>query len=319
MSNRGCITVTSHADPRLAAEPRLAADPRLVAEPRLAALGGGHGLAASLRALRTITSQLTAIVSVADDGGSSGRLREAVDQAAPGDLRKCLLALADPSTPLARAFGYRFSDGDLEGHAFGNLMLSALAAVFEDLPDAVDAAGEMLHIAGRVLPATMTPVELVATTGSGDEVRGQVAVMRTVGVRRVRLEPGDARPPYSALDTIGEADAVLVGPGSLYTSVLAALAAPGLVEAINAADAPVLYVANLHSQPGEAEGYTLSDHVEALGRHGLVPDAVLYDPSTLPMGDPVGGAIAAPLANASGRAHDTVKLADAVRTWLADL
>ncbi|NLA35463.1 MAG: YvcK family protein, partial [Actinobacteria bacterium] len=212
------------------------------ADARVVAIGGGHGLAASLRALKRITPHITAIVSVADDGGSSGRLRAGHEQAAPGDIRKCLLALADESTVLARAVAYRFGEGELEGHAFGNLLLSALNSVCQNLPDAVDAAGELLQITGRVLPATMEAVELVATTVDGVEVRGQVEVMDTAGIDRVHLEPAECRPPFSAHDAIAAADLVLLGPGSLYTSVLAAAMSPGLVEAIARSSAPLVYV-----------------------------------------------------------------------------
>lgn len=287
------------------------------ADPRIVAIGGGHGLAASLRALKTLTRHVTAVVSVADDGGSSGRLRAAHEQAAPGDIRKCLLALADEESVIARTVAYRFDEGELEGHAFGNLLLSALNAVCRNLPDAVDEAGRILGITGRVLPATMQPVQLVAETFDGVEVRGQVEVMGTRGVHTVRLEPVDSKPPYSALDALEVADLVVLGPGSLYTSVLAAAVSPGLVDAIGSSPARVVYVCNLHPQPGEAEGYGVAEHVEALRRHGLHPDHVLYDPDTIGTADGVEGAVAVPLASANGRTHDPERLAYAVRDLLA--
>ena len=289
------------------------------ADARIVAIGGGHGLAASLRALKRITPHITAIVSVADDGGSSGRLRASHEQAAPGDIRKCLLALADESTVFARAVAYRFTDGDLDGHAFGNLLLSALNSVCHNLPDAVDAAGELLRITGRVLPATMEAVELVATTFDGAEVRGQVEVMATRGIDRVRLEPTDCRPPFSAHDAVEAADLVLLGPGSLYTSVLAAAVSPGLVEAIEASSAPLVYVCNLHPQRGESEGYTVADHVDALNRHGISPDVVLYDQSTMGGAEGIDVARAVGLADRTGRAHDAEKLAYAVRDIFGSL
>lgn len=289
------------------------------ADARIVAIGGGHGLAASLRALKRITPHITAIVSVADDGGSSGRLRASHEQAAPGDIRKCLLALADESTVFARTVAYRFTDGDLEGHAFGNLLLSALNSVCHNLPDAVDAAGDLLRITGRVLPATMEAVELVATTTAGVQVRGQVEVMETCGIDRVHLEPADCRPPFSAHDAVAAADLIVLGPGSLYTSVLAAAVSPGLIEAIEKSSAPLVYVCNLRPQPGESQGYTVADHVHALNRHGIRPDVVLYDESTISGAAGIDGARAVGLADRSGRVHDAEKLAYAVQDIFGSL
>lgn len=241
---------------------------------KIAAIGGGHGLATTLRAVRNITPDVTAVVSVADDGGSTGRLRRSSDQVAPGDLRKCLVALAEPGSALAAAMEYRFADGELDGHAMGNLLLSAMART-SDLSDALGELGRLLGVRGRVLPSTATPVHLVATTTDGTRVEGQVAVMATAGIDVVALEP-EPEPHPEAVERISSADVVLLGPGSLYTSVLAA--ALPVVNAIAAAP-HVIYIANLRPQEGETSHYGTADYVAALHRHGIDPDVVIDDPS----------------------------------------
>ena len=282
----------------------------------IVAVGGGHGLAASLRALRRITDDVTAVVSVADNGGSTGRLRRSMSQAAPGDLRKCLVALAEPNSALARAMEYRFDEGELDGHALGNLVLSAMSEVCGGLPLALDELGALLGVKGRVLPATVEPVDLLAVTTDGREVRGQVAVMGTSDIDRVSLLPSDAHVAPDVLDRIAVADLIVLGPGSLFTSVLAATAVPALTEAISGARAHLLYICNLHPQEGETSGFGVAEHVAALERHGLRPDSVLYDP-TLPGGDAVPGAVAARLATTESNVHDPDLLERALRAQLA--
>jgi uncharacterized cofD-like protein len=209
---------------------------------RIVALGGGHGLAASLSALRRLTSELTAVVAVADDGGSTGRLRDAVDLPALGDLRKALVALAGADEPLARALHHRFGSGDIVGHAFGNLLIAALAESGDGLLAALDEVARLTGSVGRVLPSTIEPVVLHARTSEGREVIGQVRIMRTVGVERVSLVPARPEAPTEALEAIEGADLVVLGPGSLYTSVLAATAVPAVGEAVGSTRAPVVYV-----------------------------------------------------------------------------
>jgi len=271
----------------------------------IVAIGGGRGLATSLQALRRITDDVTAVVSVADDGGSTGRLRRSTAQAAPGDLRKCLVALAEPGSALAAAMEFRFDEGELDGHAMGNLLLSALSEVAGGLTPAVAELGRMLGVRGRVLPATDEPVDLVATTTDGRRVEGQVQVMGTSGIDRVELTPSPPRVAAEVLERIAAADLVVLGPGSLYTSVLAA--AVPLVDAITESR-HLLYVCNLAPQDGETAGYSVDDHVAALHRHGLRPDAVLSDP-----------ALAAP----GGVVHDPLRLEAAIRDrlakWVPDL
>lgn len=276
----------------------------MTSSPSVVAVGGGHGLATTLRAARRYARALVAVVSVADDGGSTGRLRAATPRPAPGDLRKCLVALAGSEAPIVAAMEHRFASGELEGHAFGNLLIAALEESEGDLVRALDEAGRLLGCVGRVLPATTTPVELRATLDSGRTVCGQVAVGERADLRTVAVDPPDAPALEQAVTAILAADQVVLGPGSLYTSVLAATAVPGIADAVRRTRAQVVYVCNLHPQESETSGYDVSGHVEALDRHGLVPDIVLYDPATIGGAGEVGGARGAALARPGGRAHD---------------
>ena len=279
--------------------------------PRVVALGGGHGLAASLQAARRYAGDVTAIVSVADDGGSSGRLREAFGIPAPGDLRRCLVALADDHTPLARAFDYRFESGELEGHALGNLVIAGLAAAMGDFPAALAEAGRLLGLShqGRVFPATTGPVDLKAQVGDG-EVIGQVHVHNAdEPISRVSVVPADAAPPEEAVAAIEEADQVVIGPGSLYTSVLAVLAVPALRDAVARRPGGRVYVCNLRPQVPETAGFDAAAHVEALRAHGVVPDTVVHDPTAMATGALHLPVVEADLARADGLAHDPARLA----------
>jgi uncharacterized cofD-like protein len=240
------------------------------------AIGGGHGLAMSLEAMRDLAAHLTAVVSVADDGGSSGRLRRELGIMAPGDMRRCLAALTPPGL-VRDAIDHRFDHGVLTGHPAGNLLLAALLENADDPVVAMDTAVAMVGARGRVLPACRTRVDLLAETGRG-VVRGQVAVSRSGDIRRLYTSPADPAVPVEVQAEIDAADVVLIGPGSLYTSVLAA-AVPGVRRAIETSDALVIYVANLGGEPGETDGYTLADHIDALRRHGVEPDIVLADVS----------------------------------------
>ncbi|MDW3218217.1 MAG: uridine diphosphate-N-acetylglucosamine-binding protein YvcK [Acidimicrobiales bacterium] len=242
--------------------------------PRIVAIGGGHGLAMSLEAMRDLAGELTAVVSVADDGGSSGRLRRELGIMAPGDMRRCLAALTPPGL-VRDALDHRFDEGALTGHPAGNLLLAALLENCDDPVVAMDAAVEMVGARGRILPASRSRVDLLADTGRG-VVRGQVAVSRSRDIQRLHVSPADPPVPLEVQAAIGAADVILLGPGSLYTSVLAA-ALPGVRHAIDASDALVIYVANLGPEPGETDGYTLADHIEAVRAHGVQPDVVLAD------------------------------------------
>lgn len=246
-----------------------------MSRPRIVAIGGGHGLAMSLEALVDVAGDLTAVVSVADDGGSSGRLRRELGIIAPGDMRRCLAALTPPGL-VRDALDHRFADGTLSGHAAGNLWLAALLENADDPVTAMDTAVAMVGARGRVLPACRTPVDLLADTEQG-VVRGQVAVARTGTIERLHLSPADPPVPPEVEAAILAADAVVIGPGSLYTSVLAAAAVPGVRRAIAATRALVVYVANLAPEHGETDGYDLAAHIDAVRRHGIEPDAVLAD------------------------------------------
>lgn len=280
--------------------------------PRVVALGGGHGLAASLRAVRTYTDAVTAVVSVADDGGSTGRLRASGERPAPGDLRKCLLALARQDSLLARSMAHRFSDGELQGHAFGNLLIVAMTETDGDLVAALDEIGSMLDVVGRVLPATTEVVQLRAASNSGEEVAGQVAVGARTDLCTVGVTPSDAPACPDAVRAIVEAEQIVLGPGSLYTSVLAATAVAGIRDAVAASSAQLVYVCNLRPQECETTGYDVADHVAALARHGLHADVVLYDPHTIGDAPGVAGAVPAALARSSGLAHDPQLLGKAL-------
>lgn len=283
--------------------------------PRVVAVGGGHGLAASLRAVRSYAGDITAVVSVADDGGSTGRLRAASDRTAPGDLRKCLVALAGQDSLLARAMEHRFDAGDLDGHAFGNLMIVALDESGGDLVAALDEIGRLLGVVGRVLPSTTATVTLAAELRQGAGVEGQVAVGECDDISTVRLVPTPPALPQ-VLDAVAAADQIVLGPGSLYTSVLAATAVDGLAAAIAAAPAQLVYVCNLRPQHPETRGYTVADHVRALSRHGLEPDVVLYDPDAIGGAELVSNAHPALLARPSGLAHDPALLGKALESLL---
>ncbi|HSW43652.1 MAG TPA: gluconeogenesis factor YvcK family protein [Patescibacteria group bacterium] len=246
---------------------------RLLARgPRVVAIGGGTGLSVLLRGLKVHTANLTAIVSVADDGGSTGRLREQLGIPAVGDIRNCLVAMAETEPAMGELLQYRFGtdEGSLSGHAVGNLLITAMNAIGGgDFEAAVRQMNRVLAVRGSVVPASGTALTLHARLRDGSEVTGQSRVMRMSGIERVWLEPGDVRANRDALHAIAEADLVVLGPGSLYTSLLATILVPELRAALSATPALRVYVANVATQSGETEGYDLSDHVEALAAHGV--------------------------------------------------
>jgi uncharacterized cofD-like protein len=279
--------------------------------PNVVALGGGHGLAASLRAARRYAATVTAIVSVADDGGSSGRLRTAFGIPAPGDLRKCLVALADDDSLWTSAFEHRFEVGELEGHAFGNLVIAGLADSCGDFEVALAEAGRLLGSVGRVFPATREPVVLKAEV-EGASIEGQVAVANAGPIGGVSLIPPDPSPPVGALDAVAAADQVLIGPGSLFTSVLAVVAVPAIREALAATQGRKVYVCNLRPQEPETKGYDVAGHVAALAAHGLAVDVVLCQEGALPKGDLGVPCVDADIGLPDLTAHDPVTLGEAL-------
>jgi uncharacterized cofD-like protein len=275
------------------------------AVPKVVAIGGGHGLAQTLKAARTYDCEVTAVVSVADDGGSSGRLRELLGIPAPGDLRRCIGALVPAPSALADALEHRFASGELAGHAFGNLLIAALASTTGDFVSGVEEATRVLGAVGRVLPATEGPVVLKAQTACG-EIIGQVRVSKGGEIATVSLDPPDAVPPPAVLEAIAEADQIVLGPGSLFTSVLAACVVPGISEALCAAPANRIYVANLREQLPETAGFDVARLLETLRAHDVPVDVVLADKVALPLGKmPTDVAlVVADLAGADFREHD---------------
>jgi uncharacterized cofD-like protein len=285
--------------------------------PRVVALGGGHGLAATLRAVVRYAGDITAIVSVADDGGSSGRLRDAFGLPAPGDLRRCLVALGEPDSLWGRAFEYRFEAGELKDHALGNLIIAGLAGSTGDFTGALAEAGRLVGARGVVVPATEGPVDLKAVV-DGEEVIGQVRVKHAFGpIARMALVPPDPPSPPAAAQAIAEADQVIIGPGSLYTSILAVAIVPALRDALAARTGGRVFICNLRPQVPETTGFDAGDHVCALRAHGVEVDVVVHDPRSMPAGNLDVPVVETPLARPDGLAHDPVLLA-AVLRQLAD-
>lgn len=279
---------------------------------KCAAVGGGHGTAVSLRALRSISEDVTGVVSVADDGGSTGRLRAMLDVAAVGDLRLCLGALADPENPLTQSFEHRFRAGELDGHTIGNLLLVGLIDATGDLEGSVRSVAHLMGVKGTIVPASCQGVVLVASTDEGDK-RGQVQVKGSSSIRRIRLDPATPAAPIVAVEAIEGADVVLIGPGSLFTSVLAACVVPGISQALAGTSARKLFVANLQEERPETAGFSLQDHIDALERHGIRPDTVLVDGASVFAHQPCSLDVRPhDLAAENGAVHDVQKLARAV-------
>ncbi|HET6954113.1 MAG TPA: gluconeogenesis factor YvcK family protein [Acidimicrobiales bacterium] len=292
--------------------------------PVVVAVGGGHGLAATIRAVRRYAGHATAVVATGDDGGSTGRLRGALDLPAPGDLRRCIEAMAgEDGSPLARALGYRFEGTDVAGHALGNLLLAGLTHELGDFALAVEEACRLAGLdpaVGRVLPATTLPVVLRVRTSGGVVVTGQVAITRTTGIERLTIDPADAPAPRSVVDALAAADQVVLGPGSLYTSVLAASVVDDVREAIAKCSGHRVYVCNVRAEAGETRDYDVADHLTALRCHGIDPDVVLCQRGALAQGHlPLGApeVVEADVVRPHGRAHDPAKLAAALRDLLA--
>ena len=296
---------------------------------RVVAFGGGHGLSASLRALRLLRDRwladaghaqldVTAVVTVGDDGGSSGRLRAERGGLPPGDLRRCLTSVS-PHHELAEALEHRFRDGDLAGHAVGNLVLAGLVDAGDDLVGAADRLSCWLgldpdHI--RVLPATHEPVAMVGATVHG-EVRGQVALEEAEGITEVHIDPPDPKVPDEVREAIAAADQIVLGPGSFHTSVLAAAVVPGVRDAIAAGHARRILIANLRADEPEVAGFDVARHVHALRAHGIPVDAVVVQEGSLPVGD-VGDleVVVADIDRPHGLAHDADLLGAVLATLL---
>ena len=241
--------------------------------PRIVAVGGGTGLSTMLRGLKKYTKNLTAVVTVADNGGGSGMLRQDLGMPPPGDIRHCMEALANTEPIMERLLTYRFTEGTLAGQSFGNLILAALNGVTGSFEEAVAQMSHVLAITGRVIPVTSADVQLEAVFENGARVTGesQIAAFKKeqdCRIHHVSLIPEHPKATPAALEAIREADLILLGPGSLYTSVIPNLLVEGVAQAIARAEAPKLYICNIMTQDGETEGYTAADHLEALLAHG---------------------------------------------------
>jgi len=248
-------------------------------ELRVVAFGGGTGLPVLLRGLRDRVAELTAVVTVADDGGSSGRLRQELGVAPPGDVRNCLVALATRKE-LAEVFNYRFEgEGDLAEHTVGNIIIAALSDMAGGFCEGVEQAGRFLRIKGRVYPAATQSLTLVVSHQDGTITRGE-SVVREVGkaVRKVEIEPAGARAPAGVISAIEAADVVVLSAGSLFTSLIPSLLGGGVREALSSFPGPILYAANAMTQPGETTSVTLSDHLRALADHvgAVVTDVLVH-------------------------------------------
>jgi uncharacterized cofD-like protein len=250
--------------------------------PRIVAIGGGTGLSALLRGIKEYSSNITAVVTVADDGGSSGKLRAELGIAPMGDIRNCIAALADAEPLMTRLLQYRFPDDSpgepgLAGHTVGNLVIAAMTAIEGDFEEGVRQSNRVLAVRGQVVPAAPVPLTLHARLRDGTQIDGQSAIARSSGIERVWVTPGDVRACEEALQAIATADIVVLGPGSLYTSLLPSLLMPDLRQALAATHALRVYVCNVATQVGETEGYGLADHLAAIDAHaslGIV-DVVL--------------------------------------------
>lgn len=236
---------------------------RLRRGPRIVAIGGGTGLSTVLRGLKKLTSNLTAIVAVTDDGGSSGRLRKEFDVPAPGDLRNCLVALAPEEGRLSELVSYRFEEGEeLRGHSVGNLLLTALTEINGGFPEAIRECSEVLAIQGRVLPSMLGSPQLRATMSDGSQCVGETSIAQSEhAIESLEIHPEPIKPNPEAIQAIREAELVVIGPGSLFTSIFTNLLEPKICRALSESEVPLVYICNLMTQPGETEHFSVSDHL----------------------------------------------------------
>jgi uncharacterized cofD-like protein len=237
--------------------------------PKIVSIGGGTGLSTLLRGLKNGPGKLSVIVTVTDDGGSSGRLREDLGVMPPGDIRNCMIALSEDENLMSRLFRFRFNGkGDLHGHSFGNLFLTAMDGITGDFAEAVRLTSEVLAIKGIIFPSTNSHVSLRARFDDGAWIEGETRITEAKKrIEEIQLNPPDAQPLSDALDAIASADIITLGPGSLYTSLIPNLLVNQIVEAIQQSRAIKIYVQNVMTQPGETDGLTVGDHVQALIRH----------------------------------------------------
>jgi len=245
----------------------------LVRGPKIVVIGGGTGLSTMLRGLKYYTSNITAVVTVGDDGGGSGDLREDLGILPPGDIRNCILALADTEPLMQDLLQYRFQDGRLKNQSFGNLFLAAMAGISDNFEDAVQKMSSVLAVTGKVLPVTLDDMQLVATLENGNKVYGESLIPEEVikqnsKINNLAIEPEDAQPLNEALQAIKEADAIIMGPGSLYTSVISNLLVKEISLSVRKSSALKIYVCNIMTQPGETDNFTIANHLKVLRKYG---------------------------------------------------
>ena len=259
---------------------------QIARRPRVMVIGGGTGQPVLLRGLKHMDVEITAVVTVADDGGSSGRLRSEMFIPPPGDIRNCLIALADTEPLLADLLQYRFDGGTgLSGHSFGNLFLAAMTHITGDFETAIRETSRVLAVRGTVMPVAKQAFTLSAIFADGSKVEGESQIpLVNKPIAKIEIQPASVEPVPEVIETIAGADAIVIGPGSLFTSIMPNLLVPGLVEAIRQSQAKVIFVCNVMTQPGETDSFTASDHVEAIYRHvgaGLF-DMIIVNSAVLP-------------------------------------
>lgn len=241
-------------------------------EPNVVVIGGGTGQSIFLRGLKQKTKNISAIVTVADDGGGSGVLREDLGMLPPGDIRNCILALANMEPTMSEVMQYRFKEGNLKGQSFGNLFLAAMNGLYDNFETATYKMGEIFAITGRVMPVTLEDINLVAEFENGCRVKGESEIPKTCSskktrIKKISLDKPDVKPLDEAIHAIDNADVIVLGPGSLYTSVIPNLLVNGMYEALINAKAPKVYIANIMTQPGETDGFNVEDHIRAIMNH----------------------------------------------------
>ena len=245
----------------------------LVSGPKIVVVGGGTGLSTMLRGLKKYTNNITAIVTVGDDGGGSGKIREDFGMLPPGDIRNCILALADTEPIMEKLLQYRFKEGSLEGQSFGNLFLAAMAGISDNFEEAVQRMSSVLAVTGKVLPVTLDDMKLVAILENGDKIDGESripdeAIARKSKIKKLMINPKNAKPLVDALKAIEEADAIIMGPGSLYTSIIPNMLVTDIADTICNSDAIKIYISNIMTQPGETDDFAASDHLRTLINYG---------------------------------------------------